>query len=66
MAQRGRQGQVRIPPVLRFAIDPDDAHRTESYDDMKPVGEDVRWDVFGSFHDYLLQSFPLVHVFLSS
>ncbi|KAF9786344.1 carboxypeptidase S [Thelephora terrestris] len=35
--------------------------RTESYDYMEPVGVDPRWDVFGSFHNYLLQAFPLVH-----
>ncbi|KAF9786336.1 carboxypeptidase S [Thelephora terrestris] len=35
--------------------------RTESYDYMEPVGVDPRWDVFGSFHDYLFQAFPLVH-----
>ena len=36
--------------------------RTESYDDMEPVGVDPRWDAFGPFHDYLLESFPLVYV----
>jgi len=36
--------------------------RTESYDHMEPVGVDPRWDVFGPFHDYLLQAFPLVYV----
>ncbi|KAJ3553616.1 hypothetical protein NM688_g3514 [Phlebia brevispora] len=35
--------------------------KTESYDSMKPVGEDPRWEAFGAFHDYLLQAFPLVH-----
>ncbi|KAG1746627.1 uncharacterized protein EDB91DRAFT_1118030 [Suillus paluster] len=40
-------GAVRIP--------------TESYDQMGPVGTDPRWEKFGAFHDYLLQSFPLVH-----
>ncbi|KAF9786338.1 carboxypeptidase S [Thelephora terrestris] len=39
--------------------------RTESYDYMEPVGVDPRWDVFGSFHGYLLQTFPLVHFTLS-
>jgi Gly-Xaa carboxypeptidase len=40
------QGAVRIP--------------TESYDDMKPVGEDQRWDIFVEFHEYLEKTFPLV------
>ena len=31
---------------------------------MGPVGEDPRWQVFGPFHDYLLEAFPLVYVFL--
>ena len=31
---------------------------------MGPVGVDPRWDVFGPFHDYLRQAFPLVYVFL--
>jgi len=31
---------------------------------MDPVGVDPRWDAFGSFHDYLLEAFPLVYVFL--
>ncbi|KAF9218981.1 carboxypeptidase S [Gyrodon lividus] len=34
---------------------------TESYDTMEPVGVDPRWEKFGVFHDYLLNSFPLVH-----
>ncbi|KAI0058987.1 carboxypeptidase S [Artomyces pyxidatus] len=44
-------GAVRIP--------------TESYDKMGPVGEDVRWEAFQPFHDYLLQAFPLVHTTLT-
>ncbi|KAH9975656.1 hypothetical protein BJV74DRAFT_178104 [Russula compacta] len=35
--------------------------RTESYDDMGPIGVDERWEAFGPFHDYLVQSFPLTH-----
>ncbi|KAI0289559.1 carboxypeptidase S [Russula brevipes] len=35
--------------------------RTESYDDMGPVGVDQRWEAFGPFHDYLAQAFPLTH-----
>ncbi|KAK7686368.1 hypothetical protein QCA50_010592 [Cerrena zonata] len=34
---------------------------TESFDDMGPIGEDPRWDVFSPFHDYLLKAFPRVH-----
>ncbi|KAI0034441.1 hypothetical protein K488DRAFT_77198 [Vararia minispora EC-137] len=34
---------------------------TESFDTMGAVGEDERWEVFGPFHEYLLQAFPLVH-----
>jgi len=36
-------------------------HRTESYDDMGPITEDPRWNVFSLFQDYLLGAFPLVH-----
>lgn len=32
---------------------------TESYDTMGAIGEDPRWDTFGSFHDYLRSAFPL-------
>ena len=39
--------------------------RTESYDSMKPVGEDPRWEVFGPFHEYLLSAFLLVYVLFS-
>lgn len=34
---------------------------TEAYDSMDPPGVDPRWEVFGPFHDYLLDEFPLVH-----
>ena len=37
----------------------DDVSRTESYDQMGPVGVDPRWDVFAAFHTYLLKAFPL-------
>jgi len=40
------QGAVKIP--------------TESFDDMGEVGEDSRWEIFGEFHDYLAEAFPLV------
>lgn len=36
------------------------------YDDLKPPGEDSRWDVFGDFHLYLEQRFPKVYVSLAS
>lgn len=45
-------------------LSPNDTSRTESYDHMEPVGVDPRWDAFGPFHDYLLEAFPLVYVFL--
>ena len=38
--------------------------RTESYDNMGPVGEDPRWEAFGPFHDYLFNAFPRVCVIL--
>ncbi|KAI0047164.1 carboxypeptidase S [Auriscalpium vulgare] len=44
-------GAVRVP--------------TESYDGMGPVGEDSRWEAFQPFHDYLFQTFPLVHSVLT-
>lgn len=40
-------GAVRIP--------------TMSFDDLAPVGQDPRWDVFQELHDYLETSFPLLH-----
>jgi len=40
------QGAVQIP--------------TESFDDMKPVGEEPRFDIFADFHEYLEKTFPLV------
>lgn len=33
---------------------------TESYDDLKPVGEDSRWDIFADLHEYLEKTFPTV------
>ena len=62
MAQRSGQDSVRV--FLILAVEPsfDGIFRTESYDNMDPVGVDPRWDVFGPFHDYLLQAFPLVYV----
>ncbi|KAJ6571304.1 hypothetical protein B0H19DRAFT_1129688 [Mycena capillaripes] len=38
---------------------------TEVFDAMLPVGQDPRWDVFAPFHEYLLNTFPLVHSTLS-
>jgi len=35
---------------------------TESFDDMGPVGQDPRWDVFQKFHDYLEKVYPKVYV----
>lgn len=28
---------------------------------MGPIGEDPRWEVFGDFHAYLFEKFPLVY-----
>lgn len=39
-----------------------DCFRTEAYDDLKPPGEDPRWDIFEQFHQYLERRFPLVYV----
>ncbi|KAI0367043.1 Zn-dependent exopeptidase [Pilatotrama ljubarskyi] len=33
---------------------------TESYEDMGPVGNDSRWDIFGELHGYLQKTFPRV------
>ncbi|KAG8984577.1 hypothetical protein FRB93_006422 [Tulasnella sp. JGI-2019a] len=44
-------GAIRIP--------------TEIFDDIGPVGEDPRWDVFAEFHEYLREAFPKVHQELS-
>jgi len=43
---KNMQGAVQIP--------------TESFDDMGPVGNDTRWDIFKNFHTFLETSFPLV------
>jgi Gly-Xaa carboxypeptidase len=34
---------------------------TESFDDLGPIGDDKRWDVFYNFHHYLNATFPRVH-----
>ncbi|KAL1696594.1 hypothetical protein GGG16DRAFT_43379 [Schizophyllum commune] len=33
---------------------------TEAFDDMGPVGEEPRWEIFGEFHAYLDKKFPLI------
>ncbi|KAL7280786.1 hypothetical protein ACG7TL_005730 [Trametes sanguinea] len=33
---------------------------TESYDDLGPVGEDSRWDIFADLHEYLEGTYPRV------
>ncbi len=33
---------------------------TPSFDDLGPVGEDSRWDVFFKFENYLMKTFPLM------
>lgn len=35
--------------------------KSESFDDLGPIGEDERWDVFFDFHKYLEDTFPLIH-----
>jgi Gly-Xaa carboxypeptidase len=40
-------GAVKIPSI--------------SYDDLGPIGEDPRWDIFYDFAEYLKQHFPLIH-----
>ncbi|KXX80036.1 Carboxypeptidase S [Madurella mycetomatis] len=35
--------------------------KTESFDDLGPIGEDSRWDVFYDFHQYLEMTFPLIY-----
>jgi Gly-Xaa carboxypeptidase len=34
---------------------------TESFDNLGPVGEDARWDVFFKLEEYLKSTFPKVH-----
>ncbi|KIK51550.1 hypothetical protein GYMLUDRAFT_181309 [Collybiopsis luxurians FD-317 M1] len=38
--------------------------KTETFDDMGPVGEDPRWENRQLFHEYLQRTFPLVQVAL--
>ncbi|EJD07407.1 carboxypeptidase S [Fomitiporia mediterranea MF3/22] len=38
---------------------------TPSFDKMDPVGVDPRWEAFAPFHEYLEESFPLIHSKLS-
>ncbi|KAH9935922.1 carboxypeptidase S [Epithele typhae] len=38
---------------------------TESYDDLKPVGKDPRWETFGVLQEYLQITFPKVFQTLS-
>lgn len=35
--------------------------KTESFDNLGPIGEDARWDVFYDFAAYLETTYPLVH-----
>jgi hypothetical protein len=52
--------EFRKSAVNRCAYTPSDMCRTESYDDMGPVDEDIRWNIFSTLHNYLLGAFPLV------
>ncbi|ORY30169.1 putative carboxypeptidase s precursor [Naematelia encephala] len=45
------QGAIKVP--------------TQVYDGMGEPGEDERWDIFGEFHEYLEESYPLVHKHLT-
>jgi Gly-Xaa carboxypeptidase len=38
--------------------------KTESFDDLGPIGEDARWDVMYNFYEYLKSTFPLIHELL--
>ncbi|KIY67415.1 carboxypeptidase S [Cylindrobasidium torrendii FP15055 ss-10] len=38
---------------------------TQSYDGMAAPGADARWEIFGEFHAYLAEAFPLVYKSLS-
>ncbi|KAF8328369.1 uncharacterized protein EI90DRAFT_3126162 [Cantharellus anzutake] len=49
--------KLRVVEWLRGAVQ----IKTVTYDDMRVVGNDSRWDVFGEFHSYLKEAFPLVH-----
>ncbi|KAH9921729.1 carboxypeptidase S [Epithele typhae] len=40
-------GAIRVPTI--------------AYDDLKPPGQDERWEIFGELHAYLETRFPLVH-----
>ncbi|KAI0831872.1 carboxypeptidase S [Trametes gibbosa] len=40
-------GAIRVPTV--------------AYDDLKPPGQDERWEIFADLHAYLEQRFPLLH-----
>ena len=65
MAQRCNPGRVRlllVPMIGLGLLIAFYRFRTESYDNMGPVGEDPRWEAFGAFHEYLLGAFPLVCV----
>lgn len=35
--------------------------RSESFDDLGPIGKDPRWDVFYDLHNYLEITFPLIY-----
>ncbi|KAJ4366669.1 hypothetical protein N0V85_009199 [Neurospora sp. IMI 360204] len=35
--------------------------KSESFDDLRAIGEDPRWDVFYDFAAYLEKTFPLIH-----
>ncbi|ETW78965.1 Metallo peptidase M20 [Heterobasidion irregulare TC 32-1] len=51
------QFQLRVFDILKGIIQVP----TESYDDLLPVGQDPRWEVFDYLHTRLRTSFPLVY-----
>lgn len=38
---------------------------TVAYDDLKPPGDDSRWEIFLELHEYLEKRFPLVCVMIN-
>ncbi|THH14625.1 hypothetical protein EW146_g5732 [Bondarzewia mesenterica] len=48
-------------PFYNAGLDDQLEKLTESYDDLRPVGQDPRWNVFGDLHSFLQSSFPLIY-----
>ena len=58
--------ELQFEFVMKFGSVIDCSARTESFDNMAPVGVDPRWEAFGPFHEYLLKAFPQVYVYNES